>query len=109
MRIDDLIILEAKKKPKEKKVIYVENGQDLEPFPDLCISGLEKEIKKAAKDLTQPVSNPIQLVNSVFQDNSVPQPQPYQSKRWSQYLDLLKVSVAALGAARGFRASWSTT
>ena len=106
MRIDNIIL---EKKEEKKKIIFVDNGQDLEPFPDLTISALEKDIKKIAKDLEEPVENPIQLVNKAFEDNSVPIPGAYLTKRWAQYMDLLKVAVTALGSARGYRANWSTT
>ena len=107
MRID--MLLEAKKKPKKKKIIYVENGDDQLPYPQLTISALEKEIKKTAKDLETDIQNPIKLVNDVMNDNAVPIPPAYLSRRWKQYLALLKVAVVALGEARGYRSSWSTT
>lgn len=105
MRIEEAILFEAKKKPK-KKVIYVDNKDDKSAFPDDTVSALEKEIKKAARDLTQKAQGPITLVNSVFQENKVPIPGAYLKARWGQYQSLLRVAVKALGSARGYKSGY---
>lgn len=104
MRLQDLL-LEAKKKPK-KKIIFVDNGNDQEPYPDDTMSALEKDIRKAAKDLQHPAKGPITLVNDVMTEYNVPIPQAYLSKRFEQYRELLTAAVKALGSARGYKTSW---
>lgn len=99
---------DEKKDDKDKKVVFIETDPQ-QPFPNDTISALEKGINKAAKDLEINWRNPIELVNSVFDDLDVPKPQAFLKKRWAQYEDLLSVAVNGLADSRGLDADWTTT
>ena len=105
MRLDEMALLEKKKAPK-KKVIYDNSWDPKTPFPDDTVSTLEKEIKKASRDLEEKITSPITLVNKIMTDNNVPIPAAYLKQRWGQYQSLLKVAVKALGSARGFKSGY---
>lgn len=100
---------EEKKDDKDKKVVFVDNGDNQSPFPPLTVSALEKGINKSAKDLEVNWRNPIELVNSVFDELDVPKPQAFLKKRWAQYEALLAVAVEALADSRGLDADWTTS
>lgn len=99
------LISEKKEKRKKKPPIFVETDET-EPFPNDTISGLEKGIGKAAKDLEKNWKSSIELVDFVFSDLKVPKPGAFLTKRWQQYLLLLKLAVDKLASSRGFKADW---
>ena len=100
-------ILLEKAKQKVKKIIYPEGLSDQQPFPDDTMTALSKAINKEAKDLEKDWKSPMELVDFVFEDLSVPKPGSYLKSRWAQYLDLLKTAVDELRDSRGFN-DWST-
>jgi hypothetical protein len=102
------LLEEAEKKEKEKKVVFKETDPQ-EPFPNDTISALEKEIRKAAKDLDKEWKSADEVVDFAFTELEVPKPQAHLKKRWVQYTDLLKGAIEDLYDARGMKGSWSTT
>lgn len=102
------ILAEAKKDEKEAKVVFVETDPK-EPFPNDTMSALQKDIHNKAKDLTQKWDSSVTLVDTAFEDLSVPKPLAYQTERWEQYKKLLSVAIRALYDARGLKGGWMKT
>lgn len=105
MKFVEFLLEENKKK---EKIVFVETDPRY-PFPNDTISSLRKDINKKCKDLELEWNNGTELVNKAFEELNVPIPQIYLTKRWQQYLDLLKYAVENLYDSRGLKGSWVTT
>lgn len=102
------IILEAKKKEKKPKIIFIETDPQ-EAFPNDTISSLQKAINKECKDLEKEWKNATELVDSVMKELKVPKPLAFLKKRWDQYCKLIAYTVKNLYDSRGMKAAWVTT
>ena len=100
------ILIEKKEKKKEEKVVFIETDPQ-SPFPDDTISAIEKEINSKAKDLEIEWKNPIDLVNSAFEELKVPISLSFLKLRTEQYQKLIAYAVRQLAESRGFKASWT--
>ena len=106
-KIKDIMLEKKEGDKKEQKLVFVETDPKA-PFPNDCVSAIEKAIKSKAKELETQWKSPMELVDAAFEELDIPKPLAWNKERWTQYNSLLIHAIRALYEARGFSGGWST-
>lgn len=98
--------MEQLEEKKKEEIKFIETDPQ-EPFPEMAVDAIKREMRKLARDLSVEYESAIQLLNTAMQNLHVPVPTANLKNRWEQYKRLIKASVEALADTRGFGAKWS--